>query len=242
MAVVQYTAIVNQIRGKLNGSVFNKAKNAYTLQRKQSSPRRQTVLQLERRARFSSVQREWKLLTTGQRALASLAASLNPVRDRFGNETVLSGYNHFVKSNIIRTMARESILRDLRAVSSVPFNTVFESSVTDFATAPDGGVVVDSGAILQIDRVNPEFLTLMCYISFPMSQGVSSYNGRWFFIGAASYAAGQAPAPEIDVGFSNSVGINYPIPDPTQKVLIRIDVWFSEIAALVQRIEMQTTF
>lgn len=242
MAVIQYTAIVNQIRGKLNGSVFNKGKTSYTLQRKQQGKRSQTTAQLRRRANFSSIQRSWKELTINERVTAEHAATLNPVRDRFGNEVVLSGYNHWVKANLIISLLGFSIQKLLQARTAPALPLFFESSTTVFTTLPDGSIRIDSGAILQTVNTNDGTVGLMCYISFPMSQGVTSYSGRWFFIGGQRFPNATVPVPELDIGFSSVSGLNYPVPAPDQKVLIRIDVWNLAIGAMVQRIERETEF
>lgn len=54
MAIIQYTAVVNQIRGKLNGSVFNKTKTGYTLQRKQQQSKGDRGFQSEIRGVISN--------------------------------------------------------------------------------------------------------------------------------------------------------------------------------------------
>ena len=97
MAVIQYSALVTQLRGKLGGSQFNKGHAGYSLQRKSTPTIRQTPAQLRQRQIVSQVQRSWKEETAGRKNQAAQAAMANPTVDRFGQQVVLSGYNQYVK-------------------------------------------------------------------------------------------------------------------------------------------------
>ena len=97
MAVVQYSALVTQLRGKLGGSQFNKGHNVQTLQRKSTPTIRQTPAQMRTRQIMGIVQRAWKTETPERRAQAAAAAQSNPVYNRLGQQVVLTAYNHYVK-------------------------------------------------------------------------------------------------------------------------------------------------
>ena len=97
MAVVQYSALVTQLRGKLGGSQFNKGHNVQTLQRKSTPTIRQTPAQMRQRQIMGIVQRAWKTETPERRAQAAAAAQSNPVYNRRGQQVVLTGYHHYVK-------------------------------------------------------------------------------------------------------------------------------------------------
>lgn len=105
MAVIQYSALVTQLRGKLGGSQFNKGHAGYTLQRKSAPTIRQTRAQLTRRAIVSRVQRAWKEESAQRKNEAAQAAQSNPVFNRLGQQVVLSGYNHYVKMMIWRLLS-----------------------------------------------------------------------------------------------------------------------------------------
>lgn len=97
MAVVQYSALVTQLRGKLAGSQFNKNKTGYSLQSKSTPTRRQSPAQIRQRQAIGLVQRTWASETDARRNQATQAANSNPTSDRFGNQVALSGYNQYVK-------------------------------------------------------------------------------------------------------------------------------------------------
>lgn len=218
MAVVQYTGIVNQVRGKLNGSVFNKARNANTLQRKQQQTAGAKGFQSEIRNVFSDVQRQWKDATPQERNDWQEAANNNPSRDRFGNPTILSGYNQYVKANIFRWYAIGQILgfvNPLPAAAS-PY-TAFFINILAFSALATGRVECTfefsvegagdfSNSILLID------------VSLPISRGVTTYYKRYSFV----YGNGSIE-PGVVAG-SIDLGTKYPLPRATQRVIARMRV------------------
>lgn len=104
MAVVQYSALVTQLRGKLGGSQFNRGHSVQTLQRKSTPTVRQTPAQIAQRQRVGVAQRAWKAETDQRRNEASQAAVSNPVYNRLGQQVTLTGYNHYVKMMSWRTL------------------------------------------------------------------------------------------------------------------------------------------
>lgn len=97
MAVIQYSALVTQLRGKLGGSQFNKGHAGYSLQRKSTPTIRQTPAQLAQRQNISIIQRGWALESPARQSEALQAAMANPVSNRLGQQVTLTGYNHYVK-------------------------------------------------------------------------------------------------------------------------------------------------
>ena len=97
MAVIQYSALVTQLRGKLGGSQFNKGHAGYSLQRKSTPTIRDTKAQQIHRQRVALAQRAWKEETDQRRLQAAQCAAANPTTDRFGQQVTLSGYNQYVK-------------------------------------------------------------------------------------------------------------------------------------------------
>lgn len=104
MAVIQYSALVTQLRGKLGGSQFNKGHAGYSLQRKSTPTIRQTPAQLAQRQRVAIAQRAWKDESEARRQAAQLAAESNPVSNRLGQQVILSAYSHYVKMMVMRQL------------------------------------------------------------------------------------------------------------------------------------------
>lgn len=214
MAVIQYTAIVNQIRGKLNGSVFNKAKTVNTLQRKQQQPKGNRGFQSEIRSIFARFQRDWKALSNVNKQSWATCASNNPTRDRFGNLVSLSGYNQFIKASIMNEYGGGAPLTAAYS-SPAPSNSI----VTDVFqgggfTATNDGVVFEQQFLFALDVYGPEWIVLI-EISVPVSAGVTNYHGRWVSV------YGQVVLAEGFEEVEQNLGFKYPMPQAGNRIYYR---------------------
>lgn len=122
------TAIVADIRNKLNGTVF--AKNRYGLygRTKVTPVNPQTTRQQANRAVFGNQSTAWRGLTQDQRNTWIAAAPLFPVTDVFGNSQILSGQALFVRLNSNLVNIGESII--LTAPTPVSFPAVIMTGLT----------------------------------------------------------------------------------------------------------------
>lgn len=220
MAVVQYTGIVNQIRGKVNGSVFNKGKNAFSLQRKQQPPQGGRGLQFESRAIFNQVQRSWKSLSAGDQFDWSTVASNNPDLDRFGNQVVLSGYNKYIQCAHSAIYGGGSIVYPLDTAPAPVFPNVSEVlTVSGFSQSADG--VVSAAVDLVITVSNPAYAYYWILdFGLPMSGGVTVYHGRYQF------AFGNADTGAGGVSGTVPLGRFYPLPLVGQRVQARLRCFY----------------
>lgn len=227
MAVIQYSALINQMRGKLGGSVFNKSKNSYTLQRKQQQPVGTRGNQSTVRNRFGNFQRSWKELTNAQRVNWQTTAGNNPARDRFGNLTVLSGYNQFLKASMLATYGSQT-------PPSAPYTAAAPSAGTvdispydwSFSQNANGRVLVSG----QVEIIAGSATADFCYIidvSVPVSAGVMTYHGRWV------YVAGDTLPTYDDFTVSRSLGVRYPMWVVGQSVYTRSRVVHTASGAVV---------
>lgn len=227
MAVVQYTGVVNQIRGKLNGSVFNRSRTAQTLSSKQQAPRSFVGLQSGARNQFSQAQRSWKSLSDVQRADWQLAANNNPSRDRFGDLVVLSGYNQYIKAHMRATAAGmvppaspyTSPAPD-SGIVSLDFNTL------DLTVNPSGLVDAFANGSYADTPTDPGFVGMLS-MGVPVSQGVTTYHGRYVNIGAAVLS--------LDDNFDASrvMSLRWPMVQPGQLVPTLFEVFYLPNGALV---------
>lgn len=220
MAVVQYTGIVNQVRGKLNGSVFNKSRNAFTMQRKQQQTKGSKGSQSEIRNVFSNVQRTWKTATAVQRADWQLAAQNNPSLDRFGNQTILSGYNQFIKANVVRWYATGLILTNVlpQAAPALEISDFVLSGIS-FSANTDGTVTCQFEYSFNADVIDPSFV-FNVDVSLPLGAGVTTYYGRYVWID------GDIIQPTNVRNESIVLSGKYPIPMSGQRVELRLRAYY----------------
>src|SRR5574337_1436553 len=101
MAKILTTAIVADIRNKLNGSVFSKNRYGSYVRTKVTPVNPQTAFQVGIRSVLTSQSQAWRGLTDAQRQSWIDAAVNFPVTDIFGNIKHLSGSALFVKLNTV---------------------------------------------------------------------------------------------------------------------------------------------
>ena len=219
MAVIQYTGIVNQIRGKLNGSVFNKARNANTLQRKQQSPRRVVGFSGEPRSVFSNAQRTWKSLTPTERTQWGLAAANNPSRDRFGELVALSGYNQYIKAFMFASYVEQPppTTPDTTPAPAAEV-TGWDWSDNFWTVSPQGAPVVHFDSfVTQRANADTGFYAIVD-IGIPISTGVTVYYGRFSFV--TSFES----TDDDDLSFQQNLGSRYPMPKQGQPYRVRLRI------------------
>jgi hypothetical protein len=227
MAVVQYTGIVNQVRGKLNGSVFNKARNANTLQSKQQQTKGSKGSQSEIRNVFSSVQRNWKTATDNQKIDWQLCADNNPSRDRFGNLTILSGYNQYIKANILRWYAFGEFSTEL-GTATAPSVVLSNFTLSDlaFTRNSDGTITCDYDIAFDTNNGTGE-IGVLFDVSLPISRGVTTYYGRYVFIaGGVSFGTNAYTGTVV-------LSAKYPVPMSQQRVLLRLRLFDTLSGAII---------
>lgn len=99
MAKILMTAIVADIRNKLNGTVFSKNRYGAYCRTKVTPTNPQSPAQVEQRGRFAANAQAWRGLTETQRASWAVAAPNFPVTDIFGSPKILSASALYSKLN-----------------------------------------------------------------------------------------------------------------------------------------------
>lgn len=132
MAKILTTAIVADIRNKLNGSVFSKNRYGGYVRTKVTPVNPQTNAQQNVRNILSTQSQNWRGLTEAQRQSWIDAAINFPFTDIFGNSKILSGSALFVKLNSNLVNAGES------AITSAPSPVEITQLVLGTLTAAAG--------------------------------------------------------------------------------------------------------
>ena len=138
MAKILTTAIVADIRNKLNGSVFSKNKAGAYIRTKVTPVNPQSVSQQNVRNALSTNSQAWRGLTEDQRQGWNNAAPNFPYTDIFGNIKQLSGFQLFVKLNNNLANIASGAITDAPTPVAIPAIT----SLTLTAAAGAGTVTV----------------------------------------------------------------------------------------------------
>lgn len=120
MAKILMTAIVADIRNKLNGSVFSKNRYGGYVRTKVTPVNPQTLFQQNIRSILSVLSQAWRGLTESQREAWIAAAANFPFTDIYGNTKILSGSALFVKFNTNLTNAGQAPITDPPSPVTLP--------------------------------------------------------------------------------------------------------------------------
>jgi hypothetical protein len=120
MAKILMTAIVADIRNKLNGSVFSKNRYGSYIRTKVTPVNPQTTAQQNVRNRLATNSQAWRGLTESQRNGWITAASSFPTTDIFGNPKILSGNALYVSLNNNLAVIGAALITDAPSPVSIP--------------------------------------------------------------------------------------------------------------------------
>lgn len=99
MALIKLTAIVDNISGKLNGTVFSRNKGGHYMRSKSMPSNPRTLFQTAVRARFGAIAQLWGALSEAQRNAWRAMANEFPYTNRLGDTKILSGFALHQKLN-----------------------------------------------------------------------------------------------------------------------------------------------
>lgn len=139
MAKILTTAIVADIRNKLNGSVFSKNRYGSYVRTKVTPVNPQTTAQQNVRNRLATNSQAWRGLTESQRQSWIDAAPSFPVTDIFGNTKILSGNALYVQLNNNLAALGLSAITTAPAPVAIPAITSFSLDIANSALAVEAG-------------------------------------------------------------------------------------------------------
>ncbi len=112
MAKVKLSALVSEMRGKLNGSVFSRNRGGAYLRTKVTPSNPQTPSQLAARSLLASLSQAWRSLTVAQRTAWNAVVENFPSVDVFGDQRIPSGQQLFIRLNTNITNVGAATIND----------------------------------------------------------------------------------------------------------------------------------
>lgn len=180
MALVQFSALVDGIRGKSNGSQFNSTRAGYVLQKKCSQRKGATQAQSAQRASFAYLSKFWRTLTPEQQQANNDASVNYPYTDRFGNTRYYTGNVLLLRSNL--NLAQSG----LPPIAEVPFTPPVApvAELSDFLATVSGSVLGELFWSLYWTGISAGQYSVQFFYSDPASAGVTNYTGKLYFAGS----------------------------------------------------------
>lgn len=96
-ARIKYTALVDNIRGSIQGTTFQRNAYGFTVKGKPNMVNPNTSRQRSRKNQFSQATQNWKNLTDGERAAWDTYAATFPIPTRSNPDSYLNGFNAFAR-------------------------------------------------------------------------------------------------------------------------------------------------
>lgn len=172
MAKIKYSALVSDMRNKLNGSVMSANRYGSYIRNKVTPVNPQTSFQQNARALFGALSSDWRGLTDSQRASWISATKEFPFTDIFGDTKHLSGQSLFVKLNA--NLEYTNGTRKLSAPAPVAFPD-FKLGLIDETDSIQTGIDFDFGDAEEI----PAGFGLAVYVTDPIPPGVNFVKNRF---------------------------------------------------------------
>jgi len=183
MALIQYTNLVADIRGKLNGGVHSRNKGGSIIRTKVTPTNPSTVYQQAVRSNVQQIANAYpNLLSDAQRASWTSYGQSAGAISIFGNGTILSGIAAFQAVNLIILAAGGTLLMD--APSTGLISSINSASLTANHVGPALSVTFTPSPL-----VGPEGIYI--FATPAISPGIGNTSTRLRLIGYVS--AGASP-------------------------------------------------
>lgn len=102
MARVKTSAIISDISGKLNGSVFQRTQGGLCIRNQSGKINSNTLRSNQRKVGMSAVQGDWQGLTVAQRLLWETYAVYLNKKQKHSNSLIINGHQLFLNINSLR--------------------------------------------------------------------------------------------------------------------------------------------
>lgn len=182
MAKIKYSALVSDMRNKLNGSVMSKNRYGSYVRNKVTPVNPQTSHQQAQRQMLGSLSAQWRQLTQAQRDGWIDAAPNFPITDAFGDTLILSGNALFIALNKNLLNAGSSSIDSAPTPEETP--TVAISNLSAAAGTPALSFDIDP-------TTAPANHVLFVKATPGLSPGINFVKNRLRFIGLGTITTGS---------------------------------------------------
>jgi len=161
MALIKWSGLISEFKGKLNGSIFSNPTYGAQVRNRKSCKGRDSTKWGAQKTTLSFIASSWKSLTSAERDSFISKAVEYPYTNKFGDIVTPSGYQLYCTLNL-----------NLLAANFTPIQTAL-SPVSELGYAGlTLGQAVSSALQWEFTYPNNADVSLLCYVSPPVSQGV----------------------------------------------------------------------
>lgn len=190
MALVKFGGGIIEMRGSIAGTVFSRNSSGNYARAKTTPINPNTGLQQAVRAAMAFLTDMWgQTLTAGQRTAWNLYASSVSVLNRIGETTHISGFNHFIRSNMIRKQLNQTLIADGPTVFEIPASDPL-FSITASETTQFFSSIFDN----TMDWADEDGAMWFQFGGTPQNAQVNFFDGPWRIFGLILGANGNPPS------------------------------------------------
>lgn len=191
MAVIKYSGLVDQLRGRLNGTVFSKFHDGFSSYKKGQPKQGGSEAQLLRRKDMQKASQLWGNLTPPQRQAWAYIAANTPVTNRLGDSVHLPAFQYFVKYAMYEYLMDFPPNENPSNALTDPYT--YGIQVLNFEATQENNryLITDLSLRFTIAVTSIERTYAPVYISYPISRQDSNYDNTWFFVGYSNRAGGN---------------------------------------------------
>jgi len=207
MALIKLTAFLDNISGKLNGTVFAQNRGGHYVRSKSNPTNPRSDAQMNVRGMFGMIAALWRGLTEGQRDGWNAVAQDFPYQNRLGETKILSGFALHQKLN-----------QNLALINESPITNAPQPIQVISIGAPALNVSIASDLpVTTVMTPGAGDAKFLIYATPPLSNGVKNFQNRLRLIAVATQA-------DVASGFKTlqAYSATFGIPAPTQKIGVAI--------------------
>lgn len=179
-AVIQYSGLITQIKGKMRGAIFQSGAGGQIMRSAKNFNRKTSGTFAKAKFNTGTAARAWAGLTAAEQAAWQAQAANYMATTRFGEKRQPSGYHLFMKQNISSLRVTANIITTPKApvgVSVYTMDNVFFSPGPLLFINSSGGINVDEAVIWEACP--------------PFRNGKKPGNGQWKIINIEYGSAGS---------------------------------------------------
>lgn len=183
---IKWSALIGDVRNKLNGSVASKNRYGSYLRTKTTPVNPATTYQQSARQVLGNLSSSWRALTQAQRS-SFIAGAVNfPFTDIFGDQMTLSGQALFIKLNANLEKIGQS------RINTAPLPVGFEEiAIASVSATQTTGALTALELSMNITTV-PAGYSLAVYATPPINPGRAFVKNQFRFLGVAPVVANDA--------------------------------------------------
>lgn len=183
---IKYSALVGDVRNKLNGSVASKNRYGNYLRTKTTPVNPQSSHQQQARQILGNISASWRELTQAQRNSWDQGSVNFPFTDIFGDQLNLSGQALFIKLNSNLEKIGES------RITTAPLPVGFDQlAITSLTATQNAGALTVLELSVNVATL-PAGYKMAVYATPPINPGRSFVKNQFRFLGTAAVTTNDA--------------------------------------------------